>query len=75
MDLGKPGGGIIGHHDPGLVHRLCGGQFAPGLGTQMIAAKQDTGAVGLGFIRQAVDETDEPRWGQAGIAAILIDLI
>ena len=45
VDLGEARLHIVGHHDLRLGHRLIGGQLAPGLRPQMIAAEHDPGAV------------------------------
>ena len=75
VDLGEAGLHIVAHEEARLGHCLIGGEAAPDLWPEVIAAKDDAGAVGFRLVGEGVDEGDEIGGGHAGVAAVLIDLI
>lgn len=75
MDLAKTRRHIGLDHGGSFCQRFLGRFPAPGIGAEMISAKNHQFAGQPFFIGNTVDEADEVPWRHAGISAEMIDLI
>ena len=75
MKLGEAGLRVRGDHGLGIRHRALGGKRFPGVGSEMIAAENDSIGVEPRPPRDGLDHAAKSKRSHSGVAAILVYLV